>query len=473
MFVLVLGLIATLVGGLFVLYRMRRVPNEPPILPLSTLRLLGGNRLKFVEEISKYGSVSQIDLLLVRLVFVVGQKNIKPLIRKPENVISFHKGVQKIAKGFSKGESSAHLGQEFIDKANEFLVELLTPKYLNTYKDVWVPLFQRAADKYAKAPQPIDVYSFVDDLITFPTIASIIGDGIDLEAATKELRTMEDTGTKVQVVFFYEIPTKTKKQSVTAIDNLRDLIRPVLRDYIANRRSRTPTSYMGFMTEKIFAWIDEQPKEKQQFFKDEFETWILRHLTSILLAAHTNQVNTLAWSITHMLKQPELLKELLQEQKNVTEKFEDSLEYNAVKEMPLVDDMMKEAMRIFTGNIAVRKAMEDIQQGEYLIPKNSFVQFYPDHRNKALWDKPLEFNAHRWSQVKKESSQQFLPWGMGTHICKGQNWAKQMVRTALAFVLQRVQLEAKYDKIPAIDWTKALGIPPPLGKVPVVLKTKA
>ena len=109
-----------------------------------------------------------------------------------------------------------------------------------------------------------------------------------------------------------------------------------------------------------------------------------------------------------------------------------------LERLPFTGAVLSEAMRLYTPTaFAIRDAAEDIQLGDYLIPKgvNILLSIYNIHRNSAYWPQPEAFRPERFLPEGQDLAQRhphaYLPFGAGPRMCVGYKFALQVRSSTL------------------------------------------
>jgi cytochrome P450 len=95
-------------------------------------------------------------------------------------------------------------------------------------------------------------------------------------------------------------------------------------------------------------------------------------------------------------------------------------------EMPFVESIIRETMRIVNNLTLLRRSVTDnVQVGGKAIDKGAFLVYNMAdvHLNKMFYSDPLTFDPDRFSVREREDKQEstpFLGWGTGRHPCTGQ-----------------------------------------------------
>src|SRR5687768_10904427 len=109
--------------------------------------------------------------------------------------------------------------------------------------------------------------------------------------------------------------------------------------------------------------------------------------------------------------------------------------------------VIKEALRLYPPAWALmtRRLVNDIQFGEYKLPKDVFVVVspYTMHRHPDYWQQPEAFMPERFSPENeaKMHKYQYFPFGGGTRICIGNSFAMMEAQLVLATIASRYRLQ--------------------------------
>jgi len=167
---------------------------------------------------------------------------------------------------------------------------------------------------------------------------------------------------------------------------------------------------------------------------------------SMMFAGHHTTSGTAAWTLIELLRNPEVLAEVVEELDALaTEGMEVS--YQALREMPRLEAAIKEALRLHPPLIILlRVAKVPLEVGGCAIPVGTMVaaspyvsnrlpEAFPDHdafdpsRYLAPRDEDL---ANPWS---------WIPFGAGRHRCVGAAFAMMQLKAIFSVLLQRYRFE--------------------------------
>lgn len=179
--------------------------------------------------------------------------------------------------------------------------------------------------------------------------------------------------------------------------------------------------------------------------------------TMFFAGLHTTS-NLLTWTAVLLAMHPQW-----QEQAR-----EEVLRVCGSREVPTKDDLAKlktlamilnESLRLYPPAVAViRRAKTDTQLGTLQIPRGTelLIPILAIHHDPTLWCHDVhEFNPERFAKGVAHAAKHpmaFMPFGLGTRRCIGQNLAILQAKLAIAIILQRFsfELSPSYQHSPSV-----------------------
>ncbi|XP_042522245.1 cholesterol 7-alpha-monooxygenase isoform X2 [Dipodomys spectabilis] len=222
---------------------------------------------------------------------------------------------------------------------------------------------------------------------------------------------------------------------------------------------------------------------------------------AVLWASQANTIPATFWSLFHMIRNPEAMKAASEEVNEAlmnggqTLSFEGnliSLNQTQLNDLPVLDSIIKEALRLSSASLNIRTAKEDftlhLEDGSYNIRKDDIIALYPQlmHLDPEIYPDPLTFKYDRYLDENRKPKTTFysngvklkyyyMPFGSGAMICPGRLFAVQEIKQFLILMLSYFELELveSHYKCPLLDQSRAgLGILPPLNDVQFKYKLK-
>jgi cytochrome P450 len=162
-----------------------------------------------------------------------------------------------------------------------------------------------------------------------------------------------------------------------------------------------------------------------------------------LLVGHETSANALAWTFYELAQHPEIEAKLAAELDAVLAGRTPTM--GDLRQLKTLEMVIKESLRLHPPAwIITREAGEDIQLGDYIVPKGSMIEIctHVMHRNPDWFPEPKRFIPERFEAGKEKNLPKgaYLPFGAGPRFCIGQMFAMMEIQIILAMVLQHAHL---------------------------------
>ena len=168
---------------------------------------------------------------------------------------------------------------------------------------------------------------------------------------------------------------------------------------------------------------------------------LLNNIFLFFLAGHETTSGTLTATLYFLSRHPDIQDKVREEIEQIF--HGDEPNYDSIKLLQYVNLVMNESSRLLGPVTSLsRVAKEDCTLEGYHVPKGTILvlSILNIHRDKDIWgDDVLEFNPDRWTpeNVKKRPNNSFIPFGAGSRICLGNNFANLEMRITLVKLIQR------------------------------------
>ncbi|PRP93189.1 Lanosterol 14-alpha demethylase [Enhygromyxa salina] len=202
---------------------------------------------------------------------------------------------------------------------------------------------------------------------------------------------------------------------------------------------------------------------------------------AVLWAAHANTIPAAFWALVHLIHDREAGAAVRAELAAC-----DTFDTEALDSLRLLDSAIREALRLSSGSLTVRRAMLDFElgtpSGSWALREGDRVCIAPylSHRDPEIFEEPERYRHDRF-YIERGVKQFFkggervpmplMPFGAGVSMCPGRFFAINEVKLLVALMLSRFELElAAPGPLPGFDLSRAgLGIYPPSHDVVVRL----
>jgi sterol 14-demethylase len=167
---------------------------------------------------------------------------------------------------------------------------------------------------------------------------------------------------------------------------------------------------------------------------------------SMMFAGHHTPSGTAAWTLIELLRDPVTMAQVVEE---VDGLFDEggSVSFQALREIPLLDACIKEALRLHPPLILLlRVAQEDLEVDGFTIQKGDLVAATPAVSNRLPEHFPEadRFDPSRYLDPRNEDRANpwaWIPFGGGKHRCVGAAFAQMQLKAIFLVLLRRFRFE--------------------------------
>lgn len=189
-------------------------------------------------------------------------------------------------------------------------------------------------------------------------------------------------------------------------------------------------------------------------------------MIALLMAGQHSSSSTISWIMLRLATKPELVEELLEEQKSVLGKDLPPLTFDDLAKLPLHAQVVKETLRIHAPIHSIMRKVKQplvIEGTNYVIPASGTLMSSPGVSaqmdkhfvNPSVWD-PHRWDAelsfeevdnandekidYGWGIVSKGTNSPYLPFGAGRHRCIGEQFAYTQLQTILVAFVRELKI---------------------------------
>jgi len=168
---------------------------------------------------------------------------------------------------------------------------------------------------------------------------------------------------------------------------------------------------------------------------------LLGHIGVLFAAGHETSANALTWTLMLLSQHPQVASKLLCELTTVLQGAAPTLDQ--LKQMPYLDAVVKESLRIITpvpwnGRVLAQPT----QVLGYDLPAGTeiMVSLYHTHHQANIYPESERFDPQRWFSIEP-SPYEYVPFSAGPRTCIGATFAMVEIKVVLAMLLQRYRLQ--------------------------------
>jgi cytochrome P450 len=159
---------------------------------------------------------------------------------------------------------------------------------------------------------------------------------------------------------------------------------------------------------------------------------------TIFLAGHETTANALSWTWYLLSQHPDVATRLHAE----VDALGHEPRFSDLPALTYVRQIVSESIRLYPPAYAIgRRAIEPYSFGEYTVPARTIVLVMPylQHRDARWWTDPQRFDPDRWTPEAMQGRPKFsyFPFGAGTRVCIGEQFAWSEAVLVLATLAQR------------------------------------
>ena len=182
---------------------------------------------------------------------------------------------------------------------------------------------------------------------------------------------------------------------------------------------------------------------------------VFNEISNIFAAGYEGVAHTMAFTL-YLISQHPLVETKLIEELDA-EIGKRRLRIDDLEHLPYLEQVIKEAMRLYPVTALVgRQAIEDVQVGDYVIPKGAQILIAPWtlHHRADIFPVPERFDPDRFSPERADAipKHAYIPFSTGPRICLGSAFTMLQLWSNLATIYQRYRLSTEPNHKLELTW---------------------
>ncbi|KAI8981092.1 cytochrome P450 [Pilobolus umbonatus] len=234
-----------------------------------------------------------------------------------------------------------------------------------------------------------------------------------------------------QAQFIKQLPIEANRRFDRSVHLMRDIVDNVIRQRKSDGQDAN-NDLLGYM---LNARDQHDLGLSDENIRDQVVTF--------LIAGHDTTANTLAWTLYHLARNPEIERKLLQEIADNHICADEIPTHEQISNLKYMHQVLKETLRLHPPVRVLGKYCKKdcIVPGGYKVKAGDslLVHVHCLHRNEKEFPDPEKFDPDRWTSEEEQKRSRFswLPFSTGPRGCIGMVFALQEAKTVLSMLLYR------------------------------------
>eukprot|EP00029_Vermamoeba_vermiformis_P000599 TRINITY_DN1074_c0_g3_i1.p1 TRINITY_DN1074_c0_g3~~TRINITY_DN1074_c0_g3_i1.p1 ORF type:complete len:470 (+),score=83.93 TRINITY_DN1074_c0_g3_i1:19-1428(+) len=392
-----------------------------------------------------FGPIVDLDLMVSRFIFVFDPELSNKIYSWPSSEISFDGGVLEAVKHIF-GADIFDANPEWTKKSPGSIRQgIMTLRSIQNFK----PIIESEVDKVISewsSLSEVELNHEASNLVLRTAVRLIMGEYLyehHCDTLIDKFRRLEMEGFSSLTFLFPWLPFGSPKQAKLMKKGLDEICGDYVRNHAEKYTAEHPEAvdYMtGFFRNGYYALAGER--------------LTINHMIALLFAFHANTAGTFAWTVMHLVNNSSAREKVLREHAEQTQKGTDLTD---VSNFPFLRACIRETVRKYGSLLNIRKAMKDVQVGDYFIPAGRLVcvSSWVMGNDPDLVHEPEQWNPERFFDSKQEFAPYYHPFGTGLHPCMGEKIAMMIFIHAINKIFTEYKFEPKSKEMPQVDWQRA------------------
>ncbi|KAK4342417.1 hypothetical protein RND71_038233 [Anisodus tanguticus] len=238
------------------------------------------------------------------------------------------------------------------------------------------------------------------------------------------------------------VPTKTNRRRLYIYNTVRSSLKGIIEE-----REKEVQSGKAH-NEDLLGLLMKSNQEEQGNIKDSRKGMstedVIEECNSFYFAGQETTATLLTWTAIVLTIHPDWQDKARKEVLEII--GNDESKFDQLNQLKIVTMILHEVLRLYPSGSLVRETNKKTKLGDYTIPSGAqlLVPLQIIHRDTEAWgEDALIFNPERFSEgvSKAANDLMYFPFGWGSWICVGMNFAMIQVKLVLAKILQNYSFE--------------------------------
>lgn len=485
---ILLGILACLIGGLYLLgvFRQRR-PGEPPLdkglIPwLGHVLEFRRNTLKFLDRMKqKHGDVFTIQLGGYYVTFLQDPLSFGSLVKESREKLNFNKfAAQLVSRVF--GYTSIEVDHQILHlSSNKHLkgvgLEVMTQAMMMNLQNLMLHNIGSAAGERTWLERGL--FSYCYNIVFRAGYLALYGNEPSKSKASEDKAKEKDRAESDAL--YYEFRKYDK-----LFPNLAYGVLPPRKRLEADRLMKFFWNILSVQKlrakDNVSGWVWDMQSAKEDAGMQ--EPMITRYMFVLLWASQGNTGPSAFWLLLFLMKHPEAMTAVKEEVDKIVKESGQQVQpggplIDLTREMlmktPILDSAVEETLRLTAAPLLTRSVLQDMtlkmaNGREYFIRQGDRIALFPYsavHIDPEIHPDPQSFKYDRFLNPDGSKKTEFykggnkvkyynMPWGAGVSMCPGRFFATNELKQFVFLMLVYFEFELKNpdEKIPEIDYRR-------------------
>eukprot|EP01025_Chloroclados_australasicus_P008716 TRINITY_DN13183_c1_g2_i4.p1 TRINITY_DN13183_c1_g2~~TRINITY_DN13183_c1_g2_i4.p1 ORF type:complete len:555 (+),score=60.81 TRINITY_DN13183_c1_g2_i4:163-1827(+) len=189
--------------------------------------------------------------------------------------------------------------------------------------------------------------------------------------------------------------------------------------------------------------IDQTRNANLQDFELAAQAW------AFILAGSETTANAISLAVYCLATNPDSEQKLLSEIDSVNPNTDNEYDFHQIQQLRYLECVIKETLRLYPPTPLINRRVDENRMiDKYLIPRGTtlVVSLYAMHRNPKYWERPDDFYPERF--LENEEFPAYMPFGGGSRMCLGSQFAMQEAKIALFALYKRFSFKLTAGQVP-------------------------